>query len=135
MRILICRPNLYLKEELTEYFSANGWESDLASDPGSIYQSLSQRQYELILYYVSSLDDFAVIRYINSHYPDLRVVIASDSGFAAGIENVRQGDYTSLGSSGQLGQLRELMTMDAVHPTGDPVEKPITANSLTQSRH
>jgi len=129
MTILICRPNLYLKEELTEYFSACGWESAIAAEPGDIYQSLSQRQYDLILYYVFSLDDFAVIRDINSHYPDLPVVIASDSGFAAGIENVRQGDYTALSLPGQLGQLRDLMKMDALIQNSDPVAKPASANS------
>lgn len=105
MRILICRPNLYLKDELTEYFGACGWESDLAIEPVSVYQALSQRAYDLILYYVSSLDDFAVIRYINEHYPGIGVIVSVEPGLGNAIENVRLGSYQSICSPIQFGDL------------------------------
>ncbi len=135
MRILICRPNLYLCDELTEYFKACNWESDIASESGAVYQLLSRKSYDLSLYYVSCLDDFAVIRYINFHYPELQVVIASESGFAAGIENVRQGAYTSLKHPNQLSQLQELMKLDFQFPDSAGIVRQAATSSKHISKH
>ncbi|MFA7026119.1 MAG: hypothetical protein WC176_09670 [Candidatus Cloacimonadaceae bacterium] len=109
MRILICRPSPYLRDELTEYFRECNWESDIASEPKAIYHSLSSKKYDLTLYYVSRLDDFAIIRYINSTYPEIQVVITADAPFEASIDNVRQGTYTALKLPYHLNQLQELL--------------------------
>ncbi|MDZ4182147.1 MAG: hypothetical protein U1B83_04660 [Candidatus Cloacimonadaceae bacterium] len=116
MRILICRPNRHLAGELIEYFRGCDWEADVAAEPGSIYQSLSRHKYDASLYYVSSLDDFAVIRYINDTYPEIQVVITSDSGFETSIENVRQGAFTSLKQPYHLSQLHELFAHETPLP-------------------
>lgn len=113
MRILICRPNRFISEELIEYFRGCNWEADIADEPGSIYQSLSRADYDIAFYNVSSLDDFAVIRYINATHPETQVVITSDAGFEASIENVRLGAYTSLRLPNHLNQLQELLTANS----------------------
>lgn len=113
MRVLICRPNRFLAEELMECFRSSDWEADVAVEPGSIYQSLSRQRYELSLYFVSSLDDFAVIKYINTTYPDIEVVITSDTGFEASIENVRRGAFTTLSQPYNLNHLKEFINNTA----------------------
>ncbi len=118
MRILICRPNSYIAGELTEYFRSCNWEADIASEQGSIYQSLSRQKYDATLYYVSNLDDFAVIRYINSTYPEIQVVITSDAGLETSIENVRQGAFTSLKLPYHLNQLQELLAKESPSASG-----------------
>jgi DNA-binding NtrC family response regulator len=96
MRILICKPSAYIADELTEYFRGLNWEADIAAEPGLIYQSLSRHKYDLSLYYVSSLDDFAQIRYINDNYPETKVIVSADPALGSAIENVRKGSYESL---------------------------------------
>jgi DNA-binding NtrC family response regulator len=112
MRILICKPNLSLAEELSEYFHGCDWETDIAGEPGAIYQALSRQKYDVALYYVSSLDDFAVVRYINTTFPDIRVVITSDTGFDACIDNIRQGAFTTIKPPYHLTQLQEMFTKE-----------------------
>ena len=137
MRILICRPNSYIASELTEYFRGCNWEADIASEPKAIYQALSRQKYDATLFYVSSLEDFALIRYINATYPELQVVISSDSAFAASIENIRAGAFTALKAPYPLKQLQELFAQEYIEPlpcTGEGMNNQTKTNQKNQKR-
>lgn len=110
MKILIARTNPGEAAELSEYFQSKTCEVFVATEQRLVYQVLAQKKIDAVLYNVSSLDDFAVIRYINATYPCAKVVVTSDAGLGANIDNVRQGDFTSIKLPYHLCQLQELFT-------------------------
>lgn len=110
MKILIAKTNPGEAEELKEFFQSKACEVYIASEQRLVYQLLAQRDIDAVLYNVSSLDDFATIRYINTNYPLAKVVVTSEAGLSANIENVRQGDFTALKLPYHLCQLQELFT-------------------------
>ena len=110
MKILISQPNPSEAAELKEYFQSNACEVFIASERKLVYQMLAKHSIDAVLYSASSLDDFAVIRYINTIYPHVEVVVTSDAGFCANIDNIRQGTFTSLQLPYHLNQLQELFS-------------------------
>ncbi len=113
MKILIAKTSPSEAAELREYFDSNACEVYVASEQRLVYQVLASKEIDAVLYNVSSLDDFAVIRYINTTYPKAKVVVTSDAGLGANIENVRQGAYTALKLPYHLNQLQELFSAAA----------------------
>ena len=110
MKILIAQTNPGEAAELREYFNGNACEVYVASEQRMVYQLLASKEIDAVLYNVSSLDDFAVIRYINATYPEAQVVVTSEAGLSASIDNVRQGAFTALKLPYHLKQLQELLT-------------------------
>ncbi len=109
MKILIAQPNPSEVTELLEYFQSNACEVFIATEQKLVYQVLAQNSIDAVLYNVSGLDDFAVIRYINTTYPQVKVVVTSDAGFCAKIDNIRQGTFTSLQLPYHLEQLNRII--------------------------
>lgn len=114
MKILIAKTNPGEAAELSEYFQSNACEVFIASERRQVYQELAAKEIDAVLYNVSSQDDFAVIRYINSTYPSIKVVVTSDAGLSTYIDNVRQGAFTALKPHYHLNQLKELFTAEAL---------------------
>lgn len=116
MNILIAQASPSEATELLEYFQGNACEVHFASERKLLYQVLAQHSIDAVLYNVTSLDDFAVIRYINTTYPLTKVVAASDTSFYAKIDNIRQSDFASLQLPYHLNQLHELITAVSFKP-------------------
>ena len=110
MKILIANTNPGETAELREYFQSNACEVYIAAEQRRVYQVLAQKAIDAVLYNISSLEDFAVIRYINATYPLVKVVVTSEAGMGANIDNVRQGAFTSLKLPYHLPQLQELFS-------------------------
>jgi DNA-binding NtrC family response regulator len=110
MKVLIAKPNKFEVEELIEFFLNRAWDAHIATEPGSIYQMLSQQAFDAVLYNLGSTDDFAVIRYINTTFPSVKVIISTDVGLVATIDNVRSGNFTLLRQPNQFNQLDQLFS-------------------------
>jgi DNA-binding NarL/FixJ family response regulator len=108
MKIMLVKPKEYEEAELKEYLCEYSCEVLTASDRSSIFQTLAQNQIDAVLYCLSCIDDFTIIRYINHHYPAIKVVISGDDKFCDSIENVRYGKFTSLRHPYRLNQLNSL---------------------------
>lgn len=119
MKILIAKTNPNEAAELSEYFQSNACEVFIASEQRLVYQLLAAKDIDAVLYNVASLDDFAVIRYINSTYPLIKVVITTEAGLGAYIDNVRKGAFTALKPHYHLNQLQELILADASQPNSN----------------
>jgi DNA-binding NtrC family response regulator len=108
MKILIAKANQSEETELRDYFQTYKCEVYAAVTKQAIFQILAGGAIEAVLYCLSNLDDFSIIRYINKTYPAVRVVIVSDSGLCTTIDNVRYGVFTSLKHPYHLNQLNSL---------------------------
>lgn len=120
VKILITQSNPGEAAELKEYFQSNACEVFIAQERKLVYQVLAKHSIDAVLYNVVDLYDFAVIRYINKTYPQVNVVVTSDAGFCANIDNIRQGAFTSLRFPYHLNQLQELITTESVKSAQNP---------------
>jgi len=117
MKILIAQANQSEAVELQEYFQSNACEVFIAPEQKLVYQIMAQHTIDAVLFKVASLDDFSVIRYINNTYPLVKVVVTSDAGFCANIDNIRQGAFTALQFPYHLNQLQELIASVSTNTT------------------
>lgn len=117
MNILIAQASPGEATELLEYFQGNACEVFIAPERKFVYQALARHSIDAVLYNVSSLDDFAVIRYINITYPMVKVIVTSDAGICTKIDNIRQGDFTALRFPYHLNQLQDLIALESAKST------------------
>lgn len=113
MKILITQAASQEASELQEYFQCNACEVIIAPQRRMIYQILAYHSINVVLFKVADLDDFTVIRYINTHYPTVKVIITSDAVFCSNIDNIRQGAFTSLKQPYHLDQLHDLIVSES----------------------
>jgi DNA-binding NtrC family response regulator len=133
VKVLVTKPSLYERDELEEFFQSQSWEPFFAEEPRTMYQMLSRDDYDVVLYNLSSTDDFAAIRYINRNYPNIRVIVSTDDRLVSTIRDVRAGKFTVTGHLEKMGQLEKLFPEKGfVCP--DDIDKPTKENDKTIKR-
>ncbi len=132
MKILIAKANQSEETELRDYFQTYKCEVYAAVTKQAIFQILAGGAIEAVLYCLSNLDDFSIIRYINKTYPAVRVVIVSDSGLCNTIDNVRYGVFTSLKHPYRLNQLNSLFSPKPEQENDEQTQKTEFGNNISQ---
>lgn len=96
MKILLMKPGIYEQPDLEEYFLGMSFEVQTVLDIHALSRQLCRGPVDVLLYNVTALEDFGVIRYVNEHYPAVAVVVATENGMGSGIDNIRKGSYKSV---------------------------------------
>lgn len=109
MKILLVRPNPYEEAELSDFLRSHDCEVLTATGQKAICQTLSEIRIDQVFYFTVSMDDFILIRYINEHYPQIKVVVISEERICNAIENVRNGNFEAIRSPFHLSQLYKLI--------------------------
>lgn len=89
MKVILMKPESYERAELEEYFQSISYAVESVYDALELTNSLTRNVADLILYNVTGSQDFGVIRYINSEFPKLPIVVTTDTGISKMIENLR----------------------------------------------
>jgi len=113
MKIMLMKPGPYEAANLEEFFQGLHTELITAHDPRSLSKALLDGDTDILLYNVSSIEDFALIRYVNIHHPDVRVIVLTENGMGSAIENVRQGSFGSLRKPYHLEELSDYITANS----------------------
>jgi DNA-binding NtrC family response regulator len=119
VKVLVTKPSLYERDELEEFFQSQSWEPFFAEEPRTMYQMLSRDDYDVVLYNLSSTDDFAAIRYINRNYPNIRVIVSTDDRLVNTIMNIQKGQFTVTKKFDDLCNLEKLFS---------EMKKPLSGN-------
>jgi len=104
------KPGAYEKANLEEYFRGLCNDVFTVHDLRSLSQGLLKDQVDLLLYSISGLEDFGIIRYVNDNYPDVKVILLTENGMGTIIENVRRGNFASLPKPFHLDELSDFIT-------------------------
>lgn len=109
MNVLMIRPNPFEEPELSEYLRNHNCRVFIANCQKEVCQTLLERAIDRVFYNVEDMDDFTIIRYINEHYPLIKVVLISETGLGNIIENIRRVHFDTIQRPFHLNQLNELI--------------------------
>lgn len=96
MNVLMVRPKPYEGPEMSEYFHSVKCKVFSTNCPREVCPMLNELSIDQVFFNMENLEEFTIIRYINEHFPQIRVVVILESSLNNAIENVRCGDYETI---------------------------------------
>lgn len=109
MNVLMVKTKEYEKRQLNDFFDTVSSRLFFAEKNHDIYRILSESGINAVLYFVENIDDFAMIRFINQNYPEVKVLVITENYICTGIDHIKESVFTYLRQPYSLEQIDDFL--------------------------
>jgi DNA-binding NtrC family response regulator len=111
MNILIQLRDTGTDKELKEFTEDDGNEICISHSTEESINQLSARPFNKAVISLKSLQDIAILKYLNDYYPDIKIVVIANKTFDDIISTFQKVNYSVIHEPLQLSELKNQLTV------------------------
>lgn len=96
-------------EEVDDFFSTHHEKVMFSDSTEKSFQILTREDVNIVLLYVQTVTDVAILKYINENYPEIKVFITADKTFDELISIFNRGSYTLIHEPFRVSSFRSML--------------------------